>query len=47
MMRKLTAVCLCLCLLLGGCARPGRKQYQATYLDLFDTVTTIAGFWDS
>ena len=47
MMRKLTAVCLCLCLLLGGCARPGRKQYQATYLDLFDTVTTITGFWDS
>ena len=44
MIRKLTVVCLCLCLLLGGCARPGQKQYQATYLDLFDTVTTITGF---
>ena len=47
MIRKLTVVCLCLCLLLGGCARPGQKQYQATYLDLFDTVTTITGFRDS
>lgn len=47
MLRKLTAACLCLCLLLGGCAKPGRQQYQATYLDLFDTVTTITGFWDS
>lgn len=40
-----------LTLLLTGCtAVPGetsRKQYQATFLDLFDTVTSIVGYADS
>ena len=39
---------LLLCLLLTGCAMPQQKehttqQYTATYLDVFDTVTTIIG----
>lgn len=42
MLRKLTALVLCL-LLLPGCGKSGKKQYQVTYLDLFDTVTAISG----
>lgn len=41
---------LALCLLLTGCAgkaEPERKQYTATFLDLFDTVTTVVGRADS
>ena len=38
---------LLVCLLLCGCAagviQPERKQYTATFLNLFDTVTTIKG----
>lgn len=50
MFRKLTALLLLL-LLLTGCAAPGntpgKKQYQATFLTLFDTVTYISGLADS
>ncbi|MBE6921491.1 MAG: FAD:protein FMN transferase [Ruminococcaceae bacterium] len=38
---------LILCFLLGGCAPAAQKQYNAVYLDLFDTVTTIIGSGDS
>lgn len=43
-MRRIFPLFLCLCLLLGGCTteRP-QKQYTATFLNLFDTVTTIVG----
>lgn len=42
-MRRLSALLLCL-LLLTGCARaPEQKQYTATFLTLFDTVTTVVG----
>ena len=43
-MRRLLPLLLSLCLLLSGCAvdHP-RKQYTATFLTLFDTVTTIVG----
>ncbi len=37
-------------LLLTGCAMPGTqtvKRYNATFLDVFDTVTTIVGYADS
>ena len=44
-------VCLLLiCALLAGCSGPAaaqRKSYDATFLTLFDTVTTIRGFADS
>lgn len=38
------ALCLSACLLFSGCGARGRenRQYQVTYLDLFDTVTTIS-----
>ena len=48
-MRRLIPACLAL-LLLCGCAAPaaeGPKQYEATFLELFDTVTTIKGYADS
>lgn len=44
-MKKLCLV-LGLCLLLCGCdtsAVPEQKQYTATFLELFDTVTTVVG----
>lgn len=51
MLRKLTAVLLSLVLLLTGCAAagksPAQKQYQASFLTLFDTVTYISGLADS
>lgn len=43
-MKRLTCILLALCLFLSGCAgkaEPERKQYTATFLDLFDTVTTV------
>ncbi len=46
-MRRLTAIICCLCLLLGACAEVGKtqaKRYTATFLNLFDTVTTIVGY---
>ena len=49
MLLKLTAVTAAIGLLLTGCALRGteRKQYQATFLTLFDTVTYISGLADS
>ena len=49
MRRILAALCL-LALLLTGCASQqtqGPKQYTATFLDVFDTVTTMVGRADS
>ena len=47
-MKRLLSCVLALCLLLSGCAVPQEaadttKQYTATFLTLFDTVTTIIG----
>ena len=49
MLRKILSIFLiCTCLLTGCTAKvENRKQYQATFLDLFDTVTTIVGYADS
>lgn len=46
-MKRLVSVCLLLCLLLTGCTQPiepEQKQYTATFLTLFDTVTNLTGF---
>lgn len=45
MKRAIAALLLCLALVLSGCAAPGggQERYSVTYLDLFDTVTTITG----
>lgn len=45
MYRRMAAVCLVL-LLLWGCAAPGQKKqvYEITWLDAFDTVTTLRGY---
>lgn len=47
--RKLITIMLVLSLTLTGCALPGKakQQYQATYLDVFDTVTCISAVSDS
>ena len=47
-MKRVFAAVMALCLLLSGCAVPRQaadttKQYTATFLTLFDTVTTIIG----
>lgn len=44
-MKQLLAVILAATLFLAGCAaqEPQQKQYTATFLDVFDTVTTIIG----
>ncbi len=44
-MKRLIAVVLLLCMLSGctGSIAPEKKQYSATFLDLFDTVTTVTG----
>lgn len=45
-MKRVFVVLLAVCLLASGCgiaAQPQQKQYTATFLDLFDTVTTIIG----
>lgn len=51
MLHKLTALVLSLALLLSGCTFPKKeepkKQYQATFLTLFDTVTFISGLAES
>lgn len=46
-MKKLISLILCF-VLLGGCSglrkeQSGQKQYSSTFLDLFDTVTTVVG----
>lgn len=50
-MKRLTCFLLVLALLLSGCAgipeQPQQKKYTATFLTLFDTVTSIVGFADS
>lgn len=48
-MRRYLTIGLILSLLLTGCALQGKKkqQYQATYLDIFDTVTCITAQSDS
>lgn len=44
-MKRFFPIVLTICLLLGGCASEpaAPKQYTATFLTLFDTVTTIVG----
>lgn len=45
-MKRFTICILVLCLFLSGCAaqkQPELNRYTATFLDLFDTVTTIVG----
>ena len=45
-MKRLLSLLLICCILLPGCGKvtqPEKKQYTATFLDLFDTVTTIMG----
>ena len=44
-MKRIFALLLSLSLLLSGCAGAGeeKKQYSATFLTVFDTVTTIVG----
>ena len=47
-MKRVSLIMLVLCLLLGGCTQiRENKQYNITYLDLFDTVTTIVCSGDS
>ena len=48
-MKRLFPALLAICLFLSGCSavKPQQKQYTATFLDLFDTVTTIVGKADS
>ena len=48
-MKRLIALFLLAALLLSGCAPAPKekKQYTATFLTLFDTVTTITGFAES
>ncbi|MBR2895156.1 MAG: FAD:protein FMN transferase [Oscillospiraceae bacterium] len=45
-MRRILPILLALCLILCGCSSPQKtepKQYTATFLNLFDTLTTIVG----
>ena len=44
-MKRVLPILLTVCLLLGGCASEpaAPKQYTATFLTLFDTVTTVVG----
>ena len=46
MKKRFLIIPLLLCMLLSGCAsesKPAKKQYNATFLELFNTVTTIVG----
>lgn len=47
LLTALTALTLLLCGCSAGGKAPQQTQYQATYLTLFDTVTTIVGYADS
>lgn len=45
-MKRLLILLLAACLLLAGCGQapqPEKKQFTATFLNLFDTVTTVIG----
>ena len=45
-MKRILLTLLAVCLLASGCTSPAQKeqkQYTATFLDLFDTVTTVIG----
>ena len=47
-MRRVLCIFCVLCVVLSGCSpKPETKKYTATYLTLFDTVTTIVGFSES
>ena len=48
-MKRILIFGLCLALILSGCSlsQPQKQKYTATFLTLFDTVTTIAGFAES
>lgn len=48
-MKRIFICLLALCLLLCGCSaeQPARTQYTATFLDLFDTVTSVVGFGET
>ena len=49
-MKRIFFLLLAFCLLVSGCSLPAKeeeKQYTATFLDLFDTVTTIIGRGES
>lgn len=49
-MKRIVSVCLLLCILFCGCTadqQAQQKQYTATFLDLFDTVTTVMGMAES
>ena len=49
-MKRFVSLLVLMALLLGGCAslgKPEQKQYTATFLTLFDTVTTIVGHAES
>ncbi len=49
-MKKLAAMLCTLCLTLSGCipaAAPKQERFTATFLNLFDTVTTVVGYADS
>ena len=45
-MKRIVGIVLALALLLTGCAQnqPGQTKYTATFLTLFDTVTSIVGY---
>ena len=49
MRKRILAFCLLAAFLTGCASQPqaGEKQYQATFLDVFDTVTTILGYASS
>ena len=52
MKKKIPATLLCLLMALGalgltGCAAREKKRYQATWMDAFDTVTSIQGYAES
>ena len=48
-MKRFVSAAVLMCLLLSGCAgaKQEKKQYTATFLTLFDTVTTVVGRADS
>lgn len=49
MKKRIVLLLFAAALLLSACGAPGlqRKKYQATFLTLFDTVTTVVGYGDS